>query len=221
MQTTRLERFAPLAGPAFLVLAVVTFALVGDTPSNDDSTAEVVSYWQENDGEQMAGAGLGGLAALLLVWFGGSLRQAIARDEGRDGRLAALAFAGTVIAAVGLLAFSGFAFVAAETAGDVPGEVTQTLSVLNNDFFFPLAGGIVLLLLASGLAFVRLAVLPRWLGWLSLGLAVLALTPAGFVAFLATIVWVAAVGIVLFLRGEGAPVAAGAAAGSSPTPTAP
>jgi hypothetical protein len=71
---------------------------------------------------------------------------------------------------------------------------------LGNELFFPLAGGAALLLGAAGLAFVRTRVLPAWLGWVSIALAVLALTPVGFFVLLAMILWVAALGIVLYLH---------------------
>jgi hypothetical protein len=217
MWTTRLERFAPLTGVAFLILAVVAFVIPGDTPSSDDSTAKVVAYWKDNDTEQMISATLVALAALALIWFGGSLRRVIVRAEGGDGRLAALAFAGTVVAGVGLLAFASFAFVAADTVGDVPGQVTQTLGILSDEFFFPLAAGFVLMLLASGLAIVRTAVLPAWLGWLAILLAIAGITPIGFFAFLAAILLIAGLGVVFFLRADVGP-AAPAHPGSTPPP---
>jgi hypothetical protein len=197
---TRVERLAPLTGPAFLILVAATFGVSGDTPSSDDSTAKIVLFWQDNDTQQITTAFLGGLAALLLVWFAGSLRRAISRAEGGDGRLAAVAFAGAAIAAVGLLIFSGLTFAAADTAGDVPPTVTHTLTVLNNTLFFPLTGGFALLLLASGVAFLRTRVLPSWLGWISIVIGILILTPLGFFALLATVLWVGALGVVLYLR---------------------
>lgn len=208
MQTSNVERFAPLAGVAFLALAVAAFAVGGETPDVEDSTAKVVAYWNEHDADRIVSAVLGGFAAVALVWFGGSLRRVVFGAEGGDGRLAALAFAGAVIAAVGLLLFAGFSFAAADTVGDVPGEVTQTLSVLSNDFFFPLAGGIALMLLASGVAFIRTRVVPGWLGWLTLVLGFGALTPVGFFVFLAAILWIAGLGVAFYVRAKD-----GAAAG--------
>jgi hypothetical protein len=197
---TRVERLAPLAGLAFVILIGATFGVSGETPSSDDSTAKIVSFWRENDTQQITAAFLGGIAALFLVWFAGSLRRTISRGEGGDGRLASIAFAGAAIAAVGVLLFSGLTYAAADTAGDVPPGVTHTLTVLNNTLFFPLTGGFALLLLASGVAFLRTRVLPQWLGWLSIVIGVLILTPVGFFALLATVLWVGALGIVLYLR---------------------
>lgn len=197
----RLERFAPLTGVAFLVLIAGLF-FTPETPSSDDPAAEMVSFWADHSTLQMWIAAIAALAAVTLVWFGGSLRRAILRAEGGDGRLAALAFAGTVVAAVGILLFSGFGFTAAQTVNKVPAEVTQTITVLGNEFFFPLAAGILLLFLASALAILRHRVLPQWLGWVTLALAVLLLTPIGWLAFPGVALWAGLVGILLFIRGD-------------------
>jgi hypothetical protein len=209
----RLERLAPLTGAVFVVLVVVAFAVGGETPDNDDSTAEIVAFWREDDAQQVVTAYLIGIAALLLVWFGGSLRRTISRAEGGDGRLAAIAFAGSVIASVGILLFGSLTFAAATLADEVPPEVIHTISALNNVLFFPLTGGAALMLLASGLAFIYTAALPRWLGWTSVVIGVVILTPLGFFGLLAWLVWVAVVSILLYPRG--ADVAPGQPIGAS------
>ena len=204
MKNQVLQRFAPLTGVLFLLLVMVAFAVTGESPGSDDPTAEVVEYWTGKDTENVVSAVLGALAGVALVWFGASLRDAIARAEGGTGRLAALTFAGTVIAAVGLMTNSALQFAAAESAGDVPDEVTQSLGVLFAGFFFPMSGGFALLILASGLAALRTGVLPRWLGWIQVVAWILFFTPAGSFAFPAAMAWDAAVSLILFGRSEGA-----------------
>ena len=217
MRTAGLERFAPLAGVLFLVLAVAALLLAGDPPAADDAAPEVVAYWSDNEEKELIASILGALAGVALVWFGASLRDAIARREGGTGRLATLTFAGTVIAGVGLMTNSALEFAAADTAGDVTAEVTQALSALYADFFFPMSGGFALLLLASGLAALRTGFLPRWLGLLQLVVWIGLFTPIGFFVVLAAIAWVAAVSIMLFIRGEGG---GGEAPAAAPPPTA-
>ena len=68
-------------------------------------------------------------------------------------------------------------FVAADTAGDVAPQVTQTLSVLQADFFFPLAVGAGVFLLANGLAILRTGALQSWLGWVAVVLGVVGNQP--------------------------------------------
>ena len=40
----------------------------------------------------------------------------------------------------------------------------------------------------------------RWLGWAALPLAIVLFTPIGFVAFIASLLWIVVVGVLLFLR---------------------
>ena len=202
MRTRGIERFAPLAGVAVLVLVVLNVALTGEVPDVDDPVEEVLSYWSEDEGKHLASAIVGALAAVAVVWFGASLRAALDRVERPPGRLASIALAGAAIIGTGILLLSTFQFAAAETAGDAPPEVTQTLSILVADGFFPIAGGTCLLLLSSGLAFLRFGVLPAWFAILTIVLGVLAVTPLGFFAFIGMVIWVAAMGIVMF-RSEG------------------
>jgi len=219
-----MERFAPLTGIVAVLLFVIAVIVGGETPDVDDSTREVVEFWRDEEGSQIAAAILGAWGSVLLVWFGGSLRERLrgapVADPGSD-RLAALAFAGFVVIAVGVLAFCGFAFAAVDAADEgLPPAVIQTLSVLNSDFFFIVAGGNFLAMLASGVAIVRYGRLPRWLGIVAILLGILALTPVGFLAFLATGVWVVIVSILLFTSPP-EPVAAvppaAPAAGAPPT----
>jgi hypothetical protein len=200
---TRLERFAPLSGLAFLIIFVALF-FTPSAPESDQPAAAMVLFWAKHKNGQIAVALFAGLAAVLLIWFAASVRRLIWRAEGSDGRLATLTFAGHFLAAFGILLFAGFGFVAADTVGKVSVETTQTLTVLANDFFLPLSAGVFLLFAASGFAILRFGVLPQWLGWVCLLLALNALTPFGWFSFLAVALWAGLVGVLLFMRGSGA-----------------
>jgi hypothetical protein len=203
-------RLAPLTGAAFFAVIVVALVIEGSPPSADDATEEVVRWWTENDTRALAAAQLGGLAAALLVWFGGSMRATLRRAEGEPGRVAAIAFGGFVLAGVGLASIFGFDFAAAETAGDVPAEVTHTLSVLSELFFIPFTMGLLVALLATAAVTLRHGgLLPRWLGFVTIVIALALLTPAGFVAAIPTAIWILYGSVLLFLREE--PATAGRA----------
>jgi hypothetical protein len=196
-------RLAPLSGAAFFALILVALIIEGSPPSADDATEQVVRWWTENDTRALAAAQLGGLAAALLVWFGGSMRATLRRAEGEPGRVAAIAFGGFVLAGVGLASIFGFDFAAAETAGDVPAEVTHTLSVLSELFFIPFTMGLLVALLATAVVTLRHGgLLPRWLGFVTIVIALAFLTPAGFVAAIPTAIWILYVSVLLFLRQE-------------------
>lgn len=196
----RLEQAAPLTGLAFLALLVSSFVVGGSPPDASDSTEEVVRFWHDHDGAQTAAALLAGFAAVFLVWFGGVVRTELRDRDDKSARLAATAFGGFLLIAVGGLALAGFQFTAADTVGDVPPTVTQTLAALNRDFFFLLDGGVLVAVFATGAAALRYAALPRWFGYLSLAVGLIFLTPAFAVAFPAFGIWTLLLSVLMFRR---------------------
>jgi hypothetical protein len=203
MPPITLARLMPLTGAAFFVLILVALIIEGSPPAADDATEDVVRWWTENDTRSFAAAQVGGLASALLVWFGGSMRATLRRAEGEPGRVATIAFGGFLIAGVGLASIFGFDLAAAETAGDVPAEVTHTLSVLSELFYIPFTMGLLVALLATSVVILRHGgPLPRWLGFVTIVIAVAFLTPAGFVAAIPTAIWILYVSVLLFLREE-------------------
>lgn len=195
---TRLERYAPLTGVLVLLIFVYEF-LTPTTPDSDASPAAMVLWWTHHKNQQIASSLIGGLGAILLIWFGASVRRLVWRAEGGDGRLATLVFAGHFLAALGILLFCGFSYVAANNAGHLTPDTTQTLTVINNDMFLPLIAGVFVVFAAAGVAILRFGVLPKWLGWVSLLLALNALTPFGWISFLALGLWAGLVGILIFI----------------------
>jgi hypothetical protein len=219
MSSSRWERFAPLSGVVFFVLIAVSFGLSNDTPDTDSSTVDTVSYWSAHDTRLIVAAIISTFAVIFLIWFAGSLRSALLQAEGGQGRLSMLAFAGILTIAISGGIASALEFTVADTVNDVPATVTQTLSVLSEDFFLPFVAGGVVLLLASGLAALRFGALPRWLGWASIAIAILSVAgPAGFIGFLLTIIWVLVVSIVLYTQGAQASATPAAESPAPPTP---
>jgi hypothetical protein len=214
MREKGLARYAPLAGVAFFVLTVVTIVLSNESPDSDDSTAKVVEYWTDNEDSEVAAAFVATFASFFFLWFAGSVRATVARVEAAGGRLATLLFGGAVLSAAGLMTNNAIQFTVAETAGEVPPDVTQTLSVLYADFFFPISMGIAIFLLASGIAALSYGALPRWLGWAAVVLGVLIVTPVWFVGLFGSVLWVLVVSVLLF-RAAGGPAEPG-----EPTATA-
>jgi len=216
MKADRWERLAPLTGAVFVILVVVAFVALGqDTPGAHASAQKVQTYYSEHQGREAAAAFVLALGLPFLVFFSSVLYRAL-RTAGGQGRLAAAAFGG------GLLAAAGFGFAAAihfalADAADKASTLgaTQTLNVLDNDSFIPFAAGLGILLLASGLAAVRYGALPRWLAWVGIVLGVATFTPAGFIGFIGSGVWIIAASIALYLRGP----LAGAGPAYSPTQT--
>ena len=198
-----LERFAPLAGVLFVLLVIAAVIVGGESPSADDSLQTVIEYFDGDRDSALAASIILSIAVVPFLWFAGLLRSVLAAAEGPPTRLASTAWGGAVVLAVGITLLAGFTFVAADTVGDVPPAVTQTYSVAQADLFFPVMVGATVFLLASGLAIVRSAALPAWLGWAAvvLGIAAITFSPAAFFAILLMLVWIVVSSVMLFQRG--------------------
>jgi hypothetical protein len=206
MSNSRWERFAPLTGVVFFVLIAIVFILDNNTPNADDSTSSVVTYWTDHSGKATIAGLVGAFAVIFLLWFAGSLRGALRRAEGAEGRLSALAFAGLVVVSTAGAIGSNLDFILGTESDDLHSGhadfVIQTLSALDADFFFPFVAGLAVTMFATAFCAFRFGALPRWLAWVSLVIGIVLVTPLGFIGFLAAIIWVLVVSIVLYLHGR-------------------
>ena len=195
---------APLTGVAFVVLVIIGFAIGGEPPDLDDPAREIVDFYADNKTKVMIGAALEGIAATLFVFFGGYVRRVLRDAEGERGILSAIAFAGTIIFAVGLAIDATISMAMAESAEDVDPSAVQALAALFQNDYVPFAVGLQVFLLAMGIAAVRTGAIPKWIAWIAIVLGVVAMTPAGFVAFLGTGILVLVLSVVLTMRARAA-----------------
>jgi hypothetical protein len=194
---TTWERLAPLTGVVFVAIVVAVFAIGGSTPGDHDTAQQVQAFYGPHHSKHTALAFILALSLPFLLFFVSILRYEL-RRAGGTGQLANAAFAGGVVAAVGfgILAFVHLALADAAANANTIGT-TQVLNVLDSNDFIPVAAGMGLLVLGAGLSSLRHGGLPRWLGWAGVVIGVIAFTPAGFFAFLASGIWVALAGILL------------------------
>jgi hypothetical protein len=198
---------APLTGIVAVVLVILAFVIGGETPDFDATGKEVLNFYADNEGSQFAASILLAYGALFLIFFAGALRSVLRRSEPGTGGLSAVSFGGGVLMALGMLVFAGLGFTLADGHDKFEPATAQTLNALNGDFFLPLAVGTSALMLGAGIAILRGGALPRWLGWAAVVIGVLAVTPVGFFAFLASGLWII-VASVLLLRSPAAPTSA-------------
>ena len=193
----------PLTGIAGVVILIAGFLIGGEPPSlEDDPAREFVDFYSDNQDRLFLGAALQGVAVTLLVFFFACIRREIGMAEGDRGILANVAFGGGLIFAAGGAFDATLTFAMAETAEDIPPQSLLTLMALFENDFIPLAVGLQLFLLGVGLAAWRLGVLPKWLAVIALVLGVIAVTPIGFVSFLAMVLWIPITSILLALRAK-------------------
>ena len=195
----------PLTGLLFVVLLIVSFAVGGEPPDADEPVQEIVDHYVGNDAEIWIGTGIGALAVLSLLFFGAYMRRLFSEAEGPGGLLSPLILLATGIIAVGAGIDMTISVALAEAAEDIDPAAVQSLQALWDNDFVPVALGLLLLFLSLGLSILHHGVLPKWLGWIAILLAVLSFTPIGFIAFPLGGIWLIVVSIILAVRARRAP----------------
>jgi hypothetical protein len=192
----------------FVALAVAAFIISGETPGTDDSPQKILSFYVDNDSSQLWAGAVLAWSVVPFLFFLGVLRSTLRAAEGPIARLSTVAFAGGIVLAFGALSFAGFTFTLGDVADDgLTPQAAQALNALNSDFFFPVAVGTATLLIATALASLGSRALPAWLAWAALVIGIVALTPGGFFAFLAFLLWTVVTSIVLWRARSATPPA--------------
>jgi hypothetical protein len=201
----RRQLWGPLTGIAFIILAIVGGAIAGEPPDADSPVQEIIDHYRDNETSIMVGSFIGVAAAVFLVFFAAYLRSLLNAAEGPGGMLSAVPLVGAAIVAVGLAIDTTIRIALAEAVDDIDPAAVQALQALWDNDFVPFALGTLLFLISMGLSIVRYGVLPRWLGWIALVLAVIGFTPIGFIAFIGAGLWILIVSVLLTLRARAAP----------------
>lgn len=195
----RLSRFAPLTGLVFVGFSVASVLIEKESPGNSASGAKVIAFYEANHSNVKNSAFTFVLAFLFFFFFAASLRGYLRRTPAAEP-LSALVLAAASVLTVGVTLFAGIEFSLAADPSHLEPAAAQALNVLGNELFFPLAIGASVFGIAAGLAILRGARLPNWLGWVVLVLGIAEITPAGEIAFFGFIAWTAVVSILIYLR---------------------
>ena len=222
-------RIAGIAGIAFFVLMVLSTIVPGEPPALDADDQEVVEFITEDTGTVEVGSILGMLGLPLFAVLAVGLARTAAPEGATDAR--AWAVIGTVGAAgtigtVGMASgINGVLLAQADSLEDTP-EVAGLLFDLANAGFVAAAVLFGIYLLGMGMAIVRGATLPAWLGWAGVVIAAFGIIGGafahealanegigflGFIGFIGFVIWNLAAGVVLLMRSR-APTPAAAAA---------
>jgi MFS family permease len=199
-----------IAAIVFAVLFVVGFLLVSDTPESDESNAEWVRYFADEDNRRMIiiGAIVIVLALLAFLVFLGVLRERLRSAAPGSEWISTIAFASGLAFAV-MLAVATLGAGSAPASvefGDAPevrdADVLRTFDSLGIGalvlFGSAFAG---LLILTTSIVSGRAALLPRWL--VVTGYVVGVIVIVGgllFIPLALFVLWMLAVGIVMISR---------------------
>jgi hypothetical protein len=199
----------PLTGVAFIVVAIISFIVGGEPKDASHPASEIADWYIDNKDEVEIGAFIGVAATVLLVFFGAYLRNVLRAAAGGEDMLSLVSFIGIVLVALGFAIDTTILIALAERADDIDPIAVQSLQALWDNDFVPIALGVLLFLWATGISVVRTGALPKWIGWIMILLGVVALTPLGFVSFIASAVLILVISILLSLRARSAAPAAG------------
>ena len=203
--STQKRDLGPLTGALFVVLVLVAFfALGGNTPDGDASARKVVSFYGDNENKEIIAAVVLALSAVPLLYFTALMRDRLRAALPDRSLLPAFAVGGGAVAAAGFTIAATMHFALADYAKDIQPSAAQAINAIDNDFFLPFTTGLAVLVLASSVGAIRAGILPKWLGWVGVVLFVVFFTPAGFIAFGLTGIWIIVVSVLLYTRGPAA-----------------
>lgn len=139
----------------------------------------------------------------------------VADSEGDGGGLAAVVFATGMVVGIGQIALFGTDLDAALDADAIGASTAEAYYYFGDHWFIAALWAAVLMLVAASVVILRTRLLPRWVGWAGIVVAVLLIPqPVGwFVWFLGFPAWIVVVSILLSRSG--------ARAGSNTQPVPP
>jgi hypothetical protein len=197
------ERLAALAGIVAVALWIIGIATLESLGSADVETPdEALSFFQDEENGILLSGFVFQLGALFFLIFLSSLRSRLWTAEGGTGMLTTLAFASGVATAIFMLGMPAGDQAGALAADDLVPEAAQALNNVGDIFFIGAELSAAVLLFATGLLAVRLRVLPVWLGWASLVIALwLLIPPIGWAGLIFGVpLWTLVTSVLLYLR---------------------
>jgi hypothetical protein len=201
-----LSRWAPFTGVVSAVLGVAggAIAIITNAPGSDASGKEVIAFYAAHAGPQEAAAALLGLAFVFLIFFAGSLRAYLLQTP-RLEALGAVLLAGAVLETAGQTLGAGSVWALAQDSAHLDPAAAQGLNVLGSDAVATNTAGLIVFGIAAGLAILSSGRLPSWLGWMAIAMAVVVVTPAEALSFIALAIWMVILSILMWRRsGESA-----------------
>ena len=166
------ERWARAAGIGFFLFTVAAFIVGGEPPKVSDSPQDVAAYFTENRSQVLVSSFLFAVGLVLFLWFAGAVANTL-RERG-EGRVAATALAaGTAWVVIQLVLTAITAALAHSIATD--GDATGVRALFNLSWVLDMLGAlpIAATVLAVSVGLRRTQMIPQWLSWGGVVVAVL------------------------------------------------
>jgi len=193
----------PLTGALFVLVMLGAFIVAGNTPEGDASAQAVIDHYTANRTQGIVASIVLALAAVPALAFSAWLRERarLAVDNGRT--LASFALGTGVLTAAGLLGAATIHLALSEYTRDLDLSAAQALNALGADSFILFTTGIATLVLAGSLIALRSRMLPSWLGWLGIPVAIAMFTPVAFFAACVAGAWIILASLLLYASNGG------------------
>jgi hypothetical protein len=211
------ERLAGLAGIVAVVLWIVSvFVQESSNLPDEDNPAEVLAWFQNESGTILGSSFFFILGSVFFLVFVGALRARLLAAEGPGAFWTAIAFAGGLAVGILTMLIPGPSLAGALSENELTEDAALALVIVDDAFFAAAELSAALLLAATGLVILRYGALPRWLAWISFLFALwLLIPPIGWAGLLLGVpLWTIVIGVLMWMRPAGQPVAA-------PPPTTP
>src|SRR4051794_11926139 len=157
-------RLVPLAGIVAIVLIIAAFVVGGESPDADASIHKIVSFYRDNDSDQVIAAALLGWGTAFFLLFAAGLWRIVRNAETERHGSSGLLLGGSVMWAVGATLFASLTFTLGDVADKLSPSAMQALNALNSDMFMPVAVGTFAFSVGAGLSVLNTRILPKWLG---------------------------------------------------------
>jgi hypothetical protein len=196
------KQLVPLSGIVAVAAIVAGFMITGETPDTDASVNEVVSFYTKHDTDAQFSGALLALGSLMFLIFSSTVAGVLRKAQGDSGGPSTLAYGGGILFATGVAIFAGLSFSLGDVGKDIDPAAVQSIHVLSQDLFFPVAVGTVAFMLGAGIGVIKTGALPKWLGWVAIAICILGFTPAGFFSFMLLGVWTIVASVMLAMRAD-------------------
>ena len=217
MTMQRWERWSPVAGLLYALLFVIAIVT---TPDTGETNREIVAHYAD-DGNRTNDIVLTMLlaaASLAFIWFTGHLRAVLATASPGSALSSIAMVAGAASAAllaVAAATFGSISFTYGEADFVLDPNTARLVGSIGYGIFVASMWCAGLLVVATSLVALRTRVLPAWLGWLGIVVALLLVPAFMFFPVFALLAWVLVVSVVLLIRRDRAADESRAPSGTS------
>jgi hypothetical protein len=183
MDDAKWERAAGAGGILFVLIVLVSAFLPGTPPMTNDPAREIAKWFADQDDAIRRASFLGVIATIPFVWWGAAVYRMLERATGnaRLGVMAAVGIAlGTAAASVASVILAVVGIVGVAGAGGLNG--TRFFYLLATNLNAVVGIGTALLVSAVSAGILRTGMMPKFVGWFGVLVALLAVGSAGIVA---------------------------------------